>query len=665
MFQTKSFLLGVNYWPSRSGVQMWRKFDAAEIDREFARIRELGMDTVRVFPLWDDFQPIYELPGCSDISRTIGMRHDWNMTPDRNPEMVDTALLEKFDLVVELAGKHNLKLIVALLTAWMSGTLFNPGWKGGRNLFSDSFMLKYQMLYCRAFARRYAGRPEILAWEYGNEQNCADHCESPETAWVWMHALAAELRLHDPDTPVGSGMHGLHHIPSSRHPWGIADSADALDLLTTHPYPPFTPGCFLESPTSLRANLHATAESRYVSDLGQRPVLCEETGTLGNSNLSESLSAAFLRMRLYSLFANGIAGCLWWCSSDFQCAGELPYRDVQMENDGLGLTRTDGRAKPVALEMSRFRAVVEQFGGRMPELRREAAILASDLQDDWPGIFNCYVLCVQAGIAPRIVRPGYEDLSLYKLLLAPSWRGSMPISVPAWRAVIDAVNAGSTLYVSGEGVSLIQMDRVFGISDMEKVKMKNTHELVRFDGGFECAISAEYRNRFNEFVSEPAAWYSDGTPAMLKHRCGAGKTCFLSMPLEKSFSVTPFVNEDSPAWKIYAELRDISGLKPAADLPDPQCERYWNENAPGNGWLTLINHRREAVEGDLESDSEIRRAGVAAGEAELEGCRVRIPPLQAAILEIELSSDFTETSRKDGSPARTAARSVGKTNSGR
>ena len=273
IFCNKTFLLGVNYWPRKSGVKMWRDFDEKEIDAEFAQIRELGMDTVRVFPLWDDFQPIYELPNAQNRPRGIGMRHDWNMTPVQNPEMVDVKMLERFDRVVELAGKHNLKLIVALLTAWMSGTLFNPSWKGGRNLFSHPFMLKYQMLYCRAFARRYAGRPEILAWEYGNEQNCTDECGSPETAWVWLHALAAELRLHDPQTPVASGMHGLVNIASEKHPWGIEDNADAVDLLTTHPYPPFTQGCFMESPTDLRANLHATVESRYLADLGHRPTL--------------------------------------------------------------------------------------------------------------------------------------------------------------------------------------------------------------------------------------------------------------------------------------------------------------------------------------------------------------------------------------------------------
>ncbi len=630
------FMLGVNYWPRRSGVQMWRRFDAAEIDVEFAQIRELGMDTVRVFPLWDDFQPIYELPSCSNRPRTIGMRHDWNVTPELNPEMIDPAMLEKFDQVVELAGKHQLKLIVALLTAWMSGTLFNPTWKGGRNLFSHPFMIKYQMLYCRAFAKRYAGRPEILAWEYGNEQNCADSCDAPETAWVWMHALAAELKLHDPETLVGSGMHGLRHVTSAAHPWGIRDSADTMDFLTTHPYPLFTPGCFKDSPTDLRANLHATVESRYLADLGRRPVLCEETGSLGNSILSEPLSAAFLRMRLYSLFANGVMGCLWWCFSDFQCGGELPYRDVQMENDGLGLTRDNGEVKPVGLEMRNFQDVVKHFGGHLPEMRRQAAILVSDLHDDWPAVFNCYVLCVQAGLAPRLVRPGYEDLTPYRLLLAPSLFGTTPLADPAWQAIAEAVKTGSTLYVSGNGVSLTGMDQLFGITEMERRPLRNQRDQIKFASGFECDISAEYRQQFNVFTSEPFAWYSDGSPAMLKHRYGAGITNFLSMPLESSLAATPFANEDISAWKLYAELRDAAGLRLPVDFPSPQCERYWNEDAPGHGWLTVINHRRESIESVLESIQPPLNIKVVAGQGKLNGNRVSLEPLQAVILEITL-----------------------------
>ena len=36
---------------------MWQQFDAGEIREDFARIAELGLDTVRVFLRWDDFAP--------------------------------------------------------------------------------------------------------------------------------------------------------------------------------------------------------------------------------------------------------------------------------------------------------------------------------------------------------------------------------------------------------------------------------------------------------------------------------------------------------------------------------------------------------------------------------------------------------------------------------
>ncbi len=632
-FDSDTFMLGVNYWPGRHGVRMWREFDPAEIDEEFAQIRDMGMDTVRVFPLWDDFQPIYELPGCYNIPQTIGFRHDWNVTPAKNPEMMDPCMLERFDYVVACARKYDLKLIVALLTAWMSGTLFNPSWRGGRNLFSDPTMLKYQILYCRAFAKRYANTPEIIAWEYGNEQNCADTCASPDTAWVWMHALAAELKLHDPETPMASGMHSQVNVASDRRVWKIEDCADAVELLTTHPYPPFTKGTFMESPTALRANLHGTAESRYVADLGHRPVLCEETGSLGNSVLSEPLSAAYLRMRLYSLLANGVEGCLWWCYSDFACKEDLPYRDVQMENDGLGLTRITGEVKPTGEVMSKFSKVVKSFGGKLPEMERQTAIIVSDLRDDWPSAYNCFALCVQAGLAPEFVRPDRDCLDKYKLLLAPSLYDCTPISGTAWDNVTNAVKNGAVLYASGAGVSLNNMRELFGITEMEKLPLKNKSAEVRFKDFF-CNISADFRNHIIACDSEAVAWYEDNTPAMVKHCCGKGTAYFLSMPLESSLAATPYALDDIEAYKLYQELKECAGVESPADFPDVMCERYWNSDKPGHGFLTVINHRREKVQADLIFSGTVESAKVLAGEGRLDGKTLQIEPLNAVIMEI-------------------------------
>jgi len=38
-------------------MRWWQLFDEDEVNRDFARLRETGFDSVRIFLLWEDFQP--------------------------------------------------------------------------------------------------------------------------------------------------------------------------------------------------------------------------------------------------------------------------------------------------------------------------------------------------------------------------------------------------------------------------------------------------------------------------------------------------------------------------------------------------------------------------------------------------------------------------------
>ena len=51
------FSVGVNYWASHAGTKMWSNFSAEEVDADFAALKSAGVNTVRIFPLWSDFQP--------------------------------------------------------------------------------------------------------------------------------------------------------------------------------------------------------------------------------------------------------------------------------------------------------------------------------------------------------------------------------------------------------------------------------------------------------------------------------------------------------------------------------------------------------------------------------------------------------------------------------
>ena len=51
------FVLGVNYWPRRKAMYWWSDFDRIEVEEEFDLIASLGFNVVRLFLLWDDWQP--------------------------------------------------------------------------------------------------------------------------------------------------------------------------------------------------------------------------------------------------------------------------------------------------------------------------------------------------------------------------------------------------------------------------------------------------------------------------------------------------------------------------------------------------------------------------------------------------------------------------------
>jgi len=648
MINHHNFALGVNYWPRRTGVNMWRQFDPEAIRNEFCQIREMGMDTVRVFPLWCDFQPLHEIKSAHARRRGLVLGDICANQVASCGNAVDPVMMARFDQVVDAAGEFQLRLIVSLLTAWMSGTLFDPEWRANRAFFSDPFMLKWQMLYCREFARRYAGRPEILYWEYGNEQNCVQHCESPEAAWTWMQALANELRLHDPGRSISSGMHGLVvHPGMDTTSWGIRENAEVVDVLTTHPYPEFTAGCFLERLTDLRANLHATAQSRFYSGIGGRPVLCEETGSLGESVLSSESAADYLRLRLYSLWANGATGCLWWCFSDFACADQLPYRDVQMENDGLGLTTTEGKIRPAGQEMSSFRQILDQIGENLPEPERKTAIIVSDKYDFWEIYFTTYALCKQAGIEADFVFPD-ADLTNYRLLLCPSLTSFEYYDFPHWEKIMSAVADGCTLYLSADGASLTRMAQLFGVTQTDRIPNSREEDKVGFAVGLHPALNEislpcrqKWRHELRQIDSEILARWSDSSPAVVKAKYGKGVAIFSGAAWEKDLAERPYGLDEVPLWRWYAALRDWAGVRQCVDLVDSQIERTYHRISAATGYLVLINHNRHAVSTSLITNDKLNMVTFAAGSAPVKiehntnTWDITIAGLQAAVLQIE------------------------------
>ena len=55
---TMDFMIGCNYWASNAGTDMWRNWDESAVREDVRVLSENGVEYMRVFPNWRDFQPV-------------------------------------------------------------------------------------------------------------------------------------------------------------------------------------------------------------------------------------------------------------------------------------------------------------------------------------------------------------------------------------------------------------------------------------------------------------------------------------------------------------------------------------------------------------------------------------------------------------------------------
>jgi hypothetical protein len=136
---------GVNYFRPGTGwaPQVWKQFDPEATRRDFARLRELGGNCVRVFLTYGSFYP--------------------------EPGRLDPEGLAKLDRLLDLAEEAGIYVHPTGPDHWEG----LPGWARGDRL-ADERILRALEECWRLLATRYRGRGVIFAWDLLNE---------PEVRW--------------------------------------------------------------------------------------------------------------------------------------------------------------------------------------------------------------------------------------------------------------------------------------------------------------------------------------------------------------------------------------------------------------------------------------------------------------------------------------------------
>lgn len=548
------FLVGCNYWASHAGTMMWRDFRADVVRQDLVRLHAAGVRVVRLFPLWSDFQPLNLLRGWGGNPAQYRFGEQLLGDDPVSRSGVDQTMLDRFAAVADIAGEVGIKLIVGLLTGWMSGRFFAPPALEHLNAITDPESLRWQVRFVRTFVGRFKDHPSILAWELGNECNCMG-IASRAQAWAWTHAISSAIRCEDAGRPVYSGMHSL--VAGSAGPWTITDQAELTDMLCTHPYPAFTPACDLDSLASFRPAHHAAAESCLYADLGGKPCLVEEIGALGDEFGNQQTVADYVRMALYTSWAFSTTGFLWWCAFDQLHLTHAPYDWNAVERE-LGLLHVDGSPKLLAGELKAFTAFLDALPfGQIPPRRRHAVCVLTDSQDHWKVAYATFLLARQASFDLQFC---YHDQPLPEapLYLVPSYSSLAPISRHTLLELQNRVARGATLYLSHQDGAISLFRDLTGMEVVARSHSTESAEFVVPGGEHAVSVPSPVRQQLRPAGAEVLSVDQHGNPVLSRFRNGKGQVLFLGVPLESHLAGTPgaFAN---PAWHmVYRQI--IKGL---------------------------------------------------------------------------------------------------------
>lgn len=576
------FFVGCNYWSSHAGTNMWRDWRPEEVEADFKALSENGVQVLRVFPRWDDFQPLVMHRGGGSAYRELRMGED--PLPDTyfGKAGVDEEMISRLRTLVDLAHKYNLQLIVCMITGWMSGRMLSPTAFDRFNLLTDPFVLRWQVRLTHILVREFKDAPAIVAWDLGNECNCLGSRQGPSQMWAWSNAIAGAIRLEDPTRPVVSGMHGLTVDPESSA--SIIDQGETTDVLCTHPYPVFTPHSKVDRVNTIRNAFHAACETQLYSDIGNAPAFVEEAGSLGPGASSEQVAANYLHNMLWNSYAHGCLGLLWWCGHDQTLLNQTPYDWCGMERH-LGLLRPDRTPKATMNVLGKFGRMVEHV--RLPRHRQDAVCLLTESQDQWGVAYMTYLLAKQAGFD---IKFQYANSALIPadIYLMPSINGYNVMRSHRWKKVLQAVNDGAKLYVSSQDATLDPFfDGPSGVQLETSAKAPYPQQ-INCDR-FNLVVNGPYELKISAVNAEILATDADGDPALTKASYGKGEIIFCNTPVEAVMVEQPRAFEKD-SYKLYRYLMELFGIKRNATRNNPMLTLTEYIDNDGNLLVCAVNN---------------------------------------------------------------------------
>lgn len=616
--------VGAHWVPAKAAVLWPLHWDPKQVETDFARMKELGFNTVRLDLLWAWFEP---RPG------------------DYNPEA-----FQQLDYLVTLAHRYKIYLHPALFVGGEVGEAYwDVAWRRGRHPHSDPEMLYFETNHAAELAKHYSGETAILGWDLTDEPPfwVVQGATSDAMAANWTRLIAGALRRYDPTHPIvaGTSMEDVGHGPF--RPDNIRSE---VDFFSVHPYTIYAANLFPDALLSERASLGAAFETSLSGSLG-KSVMVQELG-ISSAQYDPALAAAYDRLSMYSALGAGANGFLLWCFTDADPAQyhALPYLRSPHETQ-FGLIDAAGNKRPRGTNFQQFSKVVSQLnldGVQAPTalagivVPREWSKTAGDFSGlglkgpetaPYVSIFDgntaqapaggsgdnlaltqswlsSYVLARRAGLSTAFPRE-QEDWQKHALVLLPAPLTSteatlVHVHTDFWEKALDYVRKGGVLYASFSGDAAIpEMQRLFGARLLDRKPVADVTLRVVVPFG---TLKPGDTFHFTGGTDAPRYWKAvlgveggtviavdqDDQPALIAYQVGAGRTLISAYPIESYLGHQPAAFDGgNDTHRIYAALAAWAGLHPDFTTDQTPVEVAILRGA-NRGYAVVVNHSAKA-----------------------------------------------------------------------
>ena len=382
---------GANYTPATEWMHSWLSFNPDNVRRDFAGLAELGLDHVRVFPLWTVLQP--------------------------NRTLIRQEAIDDVRTVVDIAAEFGMDASVDVIQGHLSSFDFIPSWLftwHDKNMFTHPQALSGQVELVKALGATLGEASNFLGFTLGNETNqfsAKNHPSpwpvTPDEAANWITTLLDAAEQSAP---------GLPHVHSEYDAAWYMDGHGFVPAHASRLGAMTTIHSWIFNGTAQRYGGRSVASDRhaeYMIELSRgfatdptRPIWLQEIGAPSNC-LTPEQTPDFLEATVRSAArTENLWGVTWWCSHDV--SRELAdYPELEYT---LGLIDNGGAAKPIG---KRFAEIIPELRARQAAPARSLGIVVPVDENEIPisrgamspggAIFQAWVDACVDGVDPAFV----------------------------------------------------------------------------------------------------------------------------------------------------------------------------------------------------------------------------------------------------------------------